>query len=257
METDHIHHNLHRSLPHGLRNVVGELELRGATLVSAEEVAAYAGVAAGSPAAYDIIRRLVAARWLRPLPVKGHYEFLPGAAGPFCARMPSTRCARCSPGGRLPARSSSQVPRSSAGSPAVRRTGSTWPSLAPVDLAVPSLALPVPLRGTGADLRSRAGRRRPRVHAGAPPARRRALAGRGRRGPRDRDHWLGRALAEADTSSVIDMLRRLDSPTATARAGYLAGAFGRDDLADAVASLGRSRVLSRCCRRPHRPRRPA
>ena len=59
---------------------------------------------------------------------------------------------------------------------------------------------------------------------------------------RDRDHWLGRALAEADTSSVVKMLRRLDSPTANARAGYLAGVFGRDDLADGVAELGRSRV---------------
>src|SRR3990170_1180494 len=83
MVTEGIHHNLHRSLPYGLRNVVGELELRGAALVSAEQVAAYAGVPVGSPAAYDIIRRLVAARWLQPLPVKGRYEFLPGAAGPF------------------------------------------------------------------------------------------------------------------------------------------------------------------------------
>ena len=83
MTTENIHENSHRSLPYGLRNVVGELELRGATLVSSEQIAAYADVPAGSSAAYDIVRRLVAARWLRPLPLQGHYEFLPGAAGPF------------------------------------------------------------------------------------------------------------------------------------------------------------------------------
>lgn len=169
-----VYHSLHRSLPYGLRNVVGELELRGASLVTAEQVAAYAGVVAGSPAAYDIIRRLVAARWLRPLPVKGRYEFLPVV-----------------PGRIFGAELVDDVPVSTR--ERLLLDVALWPDTVGVAL-------------------------------------------------RDRDHWLGRALAEADTSSVVEMLRRLDSPTAAARAGYLDGAFGRDDLAGAVAELGRSRV---------------
>ena len=43
---------------------------RTGPLFAAEQIAAYAGVPAGSPAAYDLVRRLVVARWLRPLPVK-------------------------------------------------------------------------------------------------------------------------------------------------------------------------------------------
>ena len=60
---------------------------------------------------------------------------------------------------------------------------------------------------------------------------------------RARDHWLASALEGASTARVVELLRRLDSPAATARAGYLAEAFGRPDLADAIAPLGRSRVV--------------
>jgi len=243
MVTEGIHHNLHRSLPHGLRNVVGELELRGATLVSAEQVAAYAGVPAGSPAAYDIIRRLVAARWLRPLPVRGQYEFLPGAAGPFSREdvldpLRALFAGWESPGqvvltgaaflrafaDRAPDRFDVAVPR----------TRSIWRSLR----SIYRFHSIVPERIFGAGLVDGvlvSTQERLLIDVALwPDAVGVAL--------RDRDHWLGRALAGAITSSVIDMLRRLDSPTATARAGYLAEAFGRDDLADAVAELGRPRV---------------
>jgi hypothetical protein len=84
-------HTVHRSLPYGLKDVVGELELRGAILVSADQIATYGGVAPHTPAAYDLVHRLVAARWLRPLPVRGRYEFLPGRAGPSSARTRLTR----------------------------------------------------------------------------------------------------------------------------------------------------------------------
>jgi predicted transcriptional regulator of viral defense system len=244
VETEEIHDKLHRSLPYGLRNVVGELELRGATMVSAEQVAAYAGVTAGSPANYDIIRRLVAARWLRRLPVKGQYEFLPGAAGPFSREDALDPLRALFAGWETPG----QVVLAGAAflrgfaerapdrfDVAVPRTKSIWRSLR----SLYRFHSVVPERIFGAELVD-----------GVPVSTRERLLLDVALWPdtvgaalRDRDHWLGRALAEADTSSVVRMLRRLDSPTANARAGYLAGAFERGDLADAVASLGRSRVL--------------
>ncbi len=243
METEKIHDKLHRSLPYGLRNVVGELELRGATVVSAEQVAAYASVAAGSPAAYDIIRRLVAARWLRPLPVKGRYEFLPGAAGPFSREDALDPLRALFAGWEAPG----QVVLSGAAflrgfadrapdrfDVAVPRTRSIWRSLR----SLYRFHSVVQERIFGAELVD-----------GVPVSTRERLLLDVALWPdaigvalRDRDHWLGRALAGADTKSVVDMLRRLDSPTATARAGYLAGAFGRGDLADAAAEIGRPRV---------------
>ena len=243
MVTENIHHNLHRSLPHGLRNVVGELELRGATVVSAEQTAAYAGVAAGSPEAYDIVRRLVASRWLRPLPVQGHYEFLSGAAGPFSREDALDPLRAMFAGSDAPGQvilSGAAFLRGLASRApdkfdvAVPRTRSIWRSLRSL-YRFHSVA---PDRIFGAELVD-----------GVPVSTRERLLLDVALWPdavgaslRDRDHWLGLALAEAVTSSVIDMLRRLGSPTATARAGYLAAAFGRDDLADAVAELGRSRV---------------
>lgn len=243
MRTEDIHHNLHRSLPYGLRSVVGELELRGATLVSAEEVAAYAGVAAGSPAAYDIIRRLVAARWLRPLPVKGRYEFLPGAAGPFSREdaLDPLRAlfAGWETAGQVVLSGAAFLRAFADRAPdrfdvAVPRRRSIWRSLR----SLYRFHSVVPERIFGAELVD-----------GVPVSTRERLLLDVALWPdavgvalRDRDHWLGRALAEADTSIVKKMLRRLDSPTANARAGYLAAVFGRGDLADAVAQLGRPRV---------------
>lgn len=244
MDTEKIHRSMHRSLPYGLRNVVGELELRGATIVSAEQVAAYAGVAPGTPAAYDVIRRLVAARWLRPLPVQGRYEFLSGAAGPFSREdaLDPLRAlfARWETPGQVILSGAAFLRGFVDRAPdrfdvAVPRTKSIWRSLR----LLYRFHAVVPERIFGAE-----------PVGGVPVSTPERLLIDVALWPdsvgvalRDRDHWLGRALAGADTATVMKTLPRLDSPTATARAGYLAGAFGRGDLADAVASLGRSRVL--------------
>jgi len=243
MTNENMHENLHRSLPYGLRNVVGELELRGAALVSGQQIAGYAGVPAGSSAAYDIVRRLVAARWLRPLPVQGHYEFLPGAAGPFSRddALDPLRVMFGDPGSlgqvvltgaaflrgfadRAPVRFDVLLPRTRSISTSLR-------SLYRFHLVKPD-------RIFGAE-----------VLEGIPVSTRERLLIDVALWPdtigaalRDREHWLGRALAGARTTMVVEMLRRVDSTAATARAGYLAHAFGREDLADEVAGLGRSRV---------------
>ena len=243
MATESTYDTLHRSLPHGLRNVVGELELRGTTLVSARQVAAYASVPPGSPAAYDVIRRLVAARWLRPLPVQGHYEFLPGAAGPF------SREDALDPLRALVAASRSQVQLVLTGAAFLRG----FALRAPVrfDVLLPRS------RSVSTSLRALY-----RIHSvkaerifGAEPVDGVPVSIRERlfidvalwpdaigAALRDREHWLARVLAEVTTTTVVEMLLRVDSTAATARAGYLAQSFGRSDLADEIAGLGRSRV---------------
>jgi len=243
MADDKLHENSHRSLPHGLRNVVGELELRGATLVSAQQVATYAGVPMGSTAAYDVIRRLVAARWLHPLPVQGHYEFLPGAAGGFSrddALDPLRAMFDDSGSGGQVVLTGAAFLRGFASRAPVRfdvllpRTKSIWAplrSLYRFHMVKPERIFGAePIDGVPVSTQERL-----LIDVALWPDTIGAAL-------RDRDHWLGRALAKATTTTVIDMLRRVDSTAATARAGYLAQAFGRDDLSDSVAALGRSRV---------------
>lgn len=234
---------MHRSLPHGLRAVVGELELRGAVLVSDDDIAGFAGVAPHTPAAYDLVHRLVASRWLRPLPVRGRYEFLPGRAGPFSREdsldplraLLAERSVRAQVvldgaaflrgfADRAPAAWDVLLPRGHWASTALRdHYRFHWVTLDRIfgadDLdGVPvstperlliDVALWPTVIGTALQLR---------------------------------DHWLAAALARASAEAVVAMLERLDSTVATARAGYLAASFGRTDLADAIAALGRSRV---------------
>lgn len=63
--------------------VIEELEARGATIVSVQQLAAIKGVAAESPVVRGLVRRLKASGWLVPLARQGMYEFVPLRAGPY------------------------------------------------------------------------------------------------------------------------------------------------------------------------------
>jgi len=243
VDIKNIPDTVHRSLPYGLKDVVGELELRGRLLVSAEEIASYGGVTPSTPAAYDLVHRLVAARWLRPLPVRGRYEFLPGRAGPF------SREDTLDPLRALLAEHGLQVQVVLAGAAFLRGFADRAPLA--FDVLTPRN------RRVSTSLRSLY-----RFHwvvsdrifgatqlEGLPVSTRERLLldvalwpNEVGGGIRARDHWLGTAIGTGAPDSVVEMLSWLDSATVTARAGYLAGAFGRPDLADAIAKLGRSRV---------------
>ena len=232
-----------RTLPPRLAPIVAGLELRAATTVDASEIARLAGVEPGSVASRDIVRRLVDHRWLRPLPVRGRYEFLPGAA------VANSRNDDLDPLRAIGKGSGGPLQVALAGAAFLRGFSDRAPRR--YDILVPQG------RAVSATLRSLY-----RVHWVAP---RRLSGGKMIDGvlasTRERllidvalwpavivqalqlqDHWLGAALEGASSDLVLDLLRDLDSAFATARAGYLAERFGRPDIADRIASLGRSRV---------------
>jgi predicted transcriptional regulator of viral defense system len=236
-------HNSSRSITPRLAPIVAALELREATIVSAEDIATIAGVPAKSARVRSLIHRLVGARWLAPLHVRGQYEFLPGRAGAYSRNDALDPLRALAKSGDLPV----QVALSGA---AFLRGFS---DRAPVefDILVPhgrpvSSALrsayhvhfinPARLFGAadllGVDVSTR---ERLLVDVALwPQTVGRSLA--------LRDHWLGNALREASAGEIVSMLRRLGSARATARAGYLAERFGRPDIADQVGYLGRSSV---------------
>ncbi len=248
-----------RTITPSLAPVVSALELREATLVSADEIAAIAGVPAGSTRARVLIHRLVQAQWLVPLPARGRYEFLPGRAGPYSRNdvLDSLRAITAS---------ASRAPQVALAGAAFLRGFSPRapvqydvlvPDGAPVSASLRSLYRvhwiapkrlfgAEPLRGVMVSTRERL-----LIDAALWPQRLgRALA--------LRDHWLNAALAQASADGIEDMLAALDSPRATARAGYLAERFGRPDVADRTARLGRSPVavpLLPGSREGHRDRR--
>ena len=235
---------MHRTLPASLAPVVAEFEMRDAKVVTLAEIARIAGLD-GQTSARRLAYRLVQARWLRPLAVKGTYEFLPGRAGPF-SRGDDLDVLR----GLLRQRPATEVQLSSSGAAFLRG----FADRAPVEFTVlVPAALPV----------SATLRRTYRFHwvasgriFGSSPLEGIPVSTPDRLvldvalwpddvGPamRDRDHWLRRALEHSTPEGVVGYLRRLDSPVVTARAGHLADAFGRPDIADAIAGLGRARLL--------------
>lgn len=238
-----IDQNLYRSLPHGLRSVVGDLEIRDATIVSDDVIAQSAGISPGTPEAYNLIHRLVSARWLRPLPVRGQYEFLPGRAGPFSRNDP------LDPLRAMLAERPVQLQVALSGAAFLRgfsdRPPMAWDVLAPrghrialglQDLyrfhwvAAKRIFGADNIQGVPASIPERL-----LIDVAMWPS----VVGTALR---LRDHWLARALSAASPEAVVAMLVGLASPTVTARAGYLAAAFDHPALADAIASLGRSAV---------------
>ena len=72
-----------RTLPPSLASIVADLEMRQARLVTTEELAHLIGSEPKGWRVGDAVADLVARGWLRPLPLRGSYEFLPAAGGPW------------------------------------------------------------------------------------------------------------------------------------------------------------------------------
>jgi predicted transcriptional regulator of viral defense system len=244
MDGTQVQENMPRTLPAGLAPVVAAFEMRNATVVTLAEITRIAGLD-GQASAKRLAYRLVQARWLQPLAVKGTYEFLPGRAGPF-SRSDDLDALR----GLLRQRPAAEIQLSSSGAAFLRG----FADRAPVEFTV--------LVPAGAPVSARL-RRTYRFHwvafdriFGSSPVEGIPVSTPDRLvldvalwpedvGPalRASDHWLRQALEHSTPEGVVAYLRRLDSPTVTARAGHLADAFGRPDIADAIAGLGRARLL--------------
>lgn len=236
-------HQSSRTIIPSLAPVVSQLELREATLVTADEIAAMAGTEPRTARTRLLIHRLVGAGWLAPLTARGRYEFISGRAGLSGNDVLDT----------LRAITATAEP-----APQVALTGAAFlrgfaprapisydvlvPAARPVSAAIRSLyrihsVAPArlfgaePLRGVMVSTSERL-----LIDAALWPqyvGKSLALA----------DHWLAPAIAQASADVVVEMLERLRSTRVTARAGYLADRFGRPDVADRVAGLGRSSVV--------------
>src|SRR3989454_9229869 len=71
-----------RTIPKSLATVVAELEAGQKRLINQAEIAKAAGLQPRTRETRKLVERLRAHGWIRALPVRGAYEFLPAEAGP-------------------------------------------------------------------------------------------------------------------------------------------------------------------------------
>lgn len=235
--------SMKRTLSPRLADVVAELELRQAQTVSIEDVAKYLGTDPASSATRRIIGRLVAQRWLVPLPTRGRYEFLPASGGPFSrndplaalraaiAQRPDLQAQIALSAAaflrgivdRAPRRYQLLVAAAQPLSPAFAREYEVH-RVAPRRLFGAEHIREVPVSTV----------ERLVVEAALWPDRIGDL--------RAAEHWVGEAVRRADQGPLLEMLSALASDRTTARAGYFAKVFGRSDLAREIRRLRRSPV---------------
>lgn len=219
--------------------VIEELEARGATVVSAADLAAIKGVPADSALLRGLIKRLKASGWLVPMATENMYEFVPLRVGPNPSGDELRELEALARGPRPPA---FQVALSSAAF--LRGYADTAPSASYVLLS--KLA---GRRPPGLKQRFRVIRTDPQRLFGAEPitavsrvpvstASRlfidAALFWQHAGDLRAGDHWLAAAAADVDAKRAATWARQL-GPGAVSRVGFLAERFGAKDLATGLA----------------------
>ena len=206
--------------------------------ITSEEIAQIIGAPSGSDRHEWAVRSLVAHNWLVPLPMRGTYEFLPAQAGPDRAGDPLTEAAATTM--RFPSLRLQLVLEGAAflggfNERAPVRYTLIVPAQAPIQRGLAQaydLIRAAPSRFFGATPHNSvpmSGASRLLFDAAFWPGRAGDL--------RDPGHWLRAALARADVPEILMFADRLDSDRVTARAGYFAEAFGRPDIAAALAEF--------------------
>ena len=223
-----------RALPQSIAGLVAEWEMFGLRIVTVADVAQILGVAASSRQVERAVRNLVSHRWIRPLTARGSYEFLAASGGPYGSGDPLVEARAVSlrrPGlllqvvgdgaaflrgyaDRAPATYGIAVDKAATRSRALERAyvvirtthkrlfGAPELDGVPVSDATRLLVdLALWLEAAG-DLR-------------------------------DADHWLARALRDADPRSAADAVDLIGT-AAAARMAYLADRFGASDIAASV-----------------------
>lgn len=234
MEKQLLSENTQREITRALSRVVAQFEIFGRDIVSVRDVAQELGIPATSPRVARAIRALVRRGWLRPLPVRGTYEFLPARRGPYASgdpltearavreRRPDFRLALVGTGAaflrahseRAPDEYTVAIDRAQGGSGALvkayrviktteaRLAGIPYLRDVPVSDAAHLLADAAMWPSASGDLRNR-------------------------------EHWLRRALTEVTGPDAVRAAGRAGL-AGTARMAFIANRFGASDLAEAL-----------------------
>jgi len=215
--------------------VIEELEARGATVVSAADLAAIKGVPADSALLRALIKRLKASGWLVPMAGRNMYEFVPLRVGPYPSGDELRELEALA---RTPKAPRFQLALGSAAF--LRGYAETAPSVGYLAFDKHASLLPPRLRE-----RFRIIRTDPDRLFGAEPlnAESRVPVGTASRlfidaalfwehagDLRLRAHWLAAAAADVDAKRAAGWARKL-GPSLISRVGFLAERFGARELA--------------------------
>lgn len=225
-----------RHVPRWVAPIVADFEMFGRDVVSMTDVANALGVPADSVRVENAVRTLVELGWLRPLPARGIYEFMPARGGPYpggdplvearavLTKRPDFRLAVVGSGAAFLRGYSERAPDQYAVAVDFRQGGSV--ALAAAYVIVKTSAERVadvpPVRGVPVS---------DAAHLLADAALWPATAG----DLRNADHWLRRALADVESPSAAAAVARRMGTAAAARMSYLSSKFGAPAVAAAVA----------------------
>jgi len=233
-----------RHVPRSVSRAVADFEIFGRDVVSTDDVATALGVAADSRRLKNAIQTLVRLGWLRPLPVRGRYEFLGARGGPFPSgdpliearavrlRRPDFRLAVVGTGAaflrgvaeRAPDRYAVAIDRDQGGSVALAAAYHVIKTTEARVARIPELR-EVPVSDVAHLL----------ADAALWPSACSDL--------RDADHWLRRALEAVAPDETAAVALRVGH-SAAARMSYLAARFDAPEVAAAIAETlsGRART---------------
>lgn len=219
--------------------IIEELERRGATVVSAAELAQIKGFPVSSSALRALIKRLKASGWLVPMAERSMYEFVPLRVGPYPSADELRELEALA---RVPTAPPFQVALGSAAF--LRGYAPTAPSASYLLLSKRASTRPPRLtqrfRVIRTDPDRLFGAKPINVNSRVPVATASrlfidaALFWQHAGDLRTHDHWLAAAAADVDAKTAARWAVKL-GPSVVSRVGYLAERFGARALAGALA----------------------
>lgn len=227
-----------RTVPKSISTVVAELEAMQKRLVDQEEIAKAAGVQPGGRQARKLVERLREHGWIRSLPLRGRYEFLPAESGSYPSgdRWTELRAAL-----QRDSNFPIQVVLQSAAF--LRGLADRFP--VPDQVAVGRKTVSRGLQSVYKVIRTKPERLgSTTIEDGIPVSTLEHLplevlwwwseAG----DLRNPEHWVGRALRESDHQRLTELVVN-EGPTMVARCGYLAERFDAVEITKRLEGLHR------------------
>ena len=240
MNTQNVSQNQAKTYGRSAAPLIEELESRGATVVSVEDLAAIRGVPANSTLLRSLIKRLKASGWLRPLARQGMYEFVPVRVGPYASNDEMFELEALA---RAPNAPRFQVALGSAAF--LRGYANTPPATGHLLFDKLATVRPPRLKDRFRVIRTDPARlfgaeplsanQRVRVSTASRLFIDAALYWQHAGDLRASDHWLASAARDVDPALTSGWARTLGGSTA-ARVGFLADRFGAPSLAEVLQS---------------------